>query len=253
MAALGIDWLGQSGFRYHFPIAGGAVRVCVDPYLSHAMSGGKTRERLTPIVIPASRLRADLVVTTHDHIDHFDEITLRPLAERPNVIFAGPSSCRDHWRAMGLPPERFLRLDQGESLEVAGVRLTATYADHSSGDRRDAIGVLAEAGGFRVYQTGDSEYNERLVAGARGLAPDLLTLPINGRGGNMGHDEAARLTAAVGPRVVIPNHYQMFAANTADPQDFLDACRARAVAARVVLLRPGRRFELERSVQKEEG
>jgi hypothetical protein len=117
MVSLGVEWLGQSGFLVHFPHG---ATVCIDPYLSHAMAGGKTRERLLPIPVPAWQLRADLVVTTHDHIDHFDEITLRPIAETPGTVFAGPSSCRDHWLAMGLPAERFLRLDQGDALEVAG-------------------------------------------------------------------------------------------------------------------------------------
>lgn len=251
-STLGIDWLGQSGFRYHFPTSAGAIRICVDPYLSHAMRGGGTRERLTPIVIPATHLHADIVITTHDHIDHFDEITLRPIAEHPQTIFVGPASCREHWLAMDLPAERFLRLDRGESLEIAGARLTATYADHSSGDRHDAIGVLIETEDFRVYQTGDTEYNDRLVEEARGLAPDLMTVPINGRSGNMNHDQAAQLAEVVVPRVVIPNHYSMFRNNTADPQEFIDACRSRNLAARVVLMQAGRRFELEPATKSEE-
>ena len=240
---LGVTWLGQSGFLYDFP---GGPAVCLDPYLSHSARAGRTKERLTPIVIPATALRADLVIITHEHSDHFDEVSLRPLAERPATIFAGPSSCRARWLAMGLPAERFLRLDQGETREVAGVRLAATYADHSSGDGRDAIGVIIEAGGFRVYQTGDSEYNERLVTGVQELLPDLLTVPINGRLGNMDHEGAADLTAAVRPRVVIPNHYGMFRDNTADPQAFIDACQRRALDARIVIAQPGRRFALAR-------
>lgn len=238
---LGIDWLGQSGFLYHFP---SGVVVCVDPYLSHAARGGRTRERLTPIIIPAPRLPADIVVTTHDHSDHFDEVSLRPLAERPTVVFVGPSSCRDRWLAMGLPAERFLRLDQGESCAIAGVRLTATYAEHGSGDRRDAIGAIIECDGFRIYQVGDSEYTERLAGAARGLQPDLLAVPINGRLGNMDADGAALLTEAVRPRVVIPMHYGMFRENTADPQTFIDACRARNVTASVVLMQAGRRWDI---------
>jgi L-ascorbate 6-phosphate lactonase len=241
--SLGITWLGQSGFLYQFP---GSLAVCLDPYLSHSARAGRTKERLTPIVVPATHLRADLVITTHEHSDHFDEVSLRPLAERAATLFAGPSSCRARWLAMGLPAERFLRLDVGEAREVAGVRLRATYAEHSSGDGRDAIGVIIEASGFRVYQTGDSEYNERVAEGVRELGPDLLTVPINGRLGNMDHEGAADLTAAVRPRVVIPNHYGMFRDNTADPQRFLDACQRRGLDARIVIAQPGQRFGLAR-------
>lgn len=244
MTPLSVTWLGQAGFIYSFP---SGATVCVDPYLSHAAGKGKSRARLTPIPLPAWQLRADIVVITHDHTDHFDEMTLRPLAEVPNMVFLGPSSCREHWLAMDLPGERFLRLDQGESLEVAGVSLRALYAEHDSGGRRDAIGVVIEAGGFKVYQTGDSEYTELLVENGRGMKPDLLTVPINGRLGNMNHEQAAQFTEVVAPRAVIPMHYGMFSDNTADPQDFIDACKRANVGARVVLMKTGRPFGLEAS------
>lgn len=240
-SVLDVIWLGQSTFIYRFPTG---LVVCVDPYLSYASSAGGTRERLTPILTPPSMLRADVVVTTHDHIDHFDEHSLRPIAECRDTVFAGPSSCRDHWQAMKMPPERFLRLDRGESQDLAGARLSARYAEHGSGQKRDAIGVLITAGGFSVYQVGDSEYVPELVDEARGLKPDLLAVPINGRKGNMNHREAALLTQVVEPRVAVPMHYAMFRNNTADPQDFVEACRTVGVGARVVILDPGVRFEL---------
>ena len=84
---------------------------------------------------------------------------------------------------MELPEERFLRLDQGESLDLMGVKLTALYAEHSSGDQRDATGLVIEGEGLLVYQVGDSEFTERLVENSKGLKPDVLTLPINGAAG----------------------------------------------------------------------
>ncbi len=242
---LTLNWLGQSGFLYQFPgDTTGGPTVCIDPYLSYATGQGKTRPRLTPIPLPASLLSADVVITTHDHADHFDPFSLRPIAEQPATIFTGPTSCREHWQRMELPSERFLRLNQGETLTVAGVEIAATYAEHGSGERRDAIGVILRAGGLTIYQTGDSEFNDELVEQVRDLRPHLLTVPINGRLGNMSADEAAQLTQLVQPQVVVPNHYGMFANNSADPQDFIDACRARGVEARVALMTVGKWTEL---------
>jgi L-ascorbate 6-phosphate lactonase len=239
---LGITWLGQSTFIYRFPIG---LAVCVDPYLSYAASGGRTRERLTRILVPASQLGADVVVTTHDHVDHFDEHSLRPIAERAETLFVGPSSCREHWLAMRMPPERFLILNRGESREVAGAKLTAVYAQHNSGQRGDAIGIVIEAGDFKVYQVGDSEYVPALISQTQGLRPDLLAVPINGRKGNMDHRQAALFTHLIEPRVVIPMHYAMFRNNNADPQDFVDACGTVGVRARIVVMKPGQSLELD--------
>ncbi|MBI5304726.1 MAG: MBL fold metallo-hydrolase [Chloroflexi bacterium] len=240
MSNLEIQWLGQAGFIYRFPQG---IVVCIDPYLSYATSSGKTRERLMPVVVPPSQVCADIVVTTHDHTDHFDEHTLRPMAEQSETIFVGPSSCREHWRAMEMPAWRFVRLDRGESLDIAGIKLTALYAEHDSRDKRDAIGVLLEADGLRIYQVGDSEYAEPLLQAARDLRPDLLVVPFNGRFGNMNAREAALFTQAVQPRAVIPMHYGMFRNNNAHPQDFVDACRELRLATRVIIVKAGIRFQ----------
>jgi L-ascorbate 6-phosphate lactonase len=241
--SLEIVWLGQAGFLYTFP---NSVVVCTDPYLSHAATREKSRERMIPIPVPAWKVDADIVILTHDHSDHFDELTIRPMAESSQATFVGPSSCLEHWRAMRLAEERFLRLDQGEVLSVAGVSLRALYANHDSGAARDSIGIVLEADSFVVYQVGDSEFDQRLAEQARGLKPDLMCVPINGRLGNMTFDEAARLTGIVEPSTVIPMHYGMFATNTENPQAFVDACREQSISARVEIMKPLRRLELKK-------
>ena len=241
VAWLEIEWLGQAGFVYRLPTD---LSICVDPYLSYSKKVG-TRDRLIPIPVAPWDVGADLVVTTHDHSDHFDEASLRPMAEDPSTLFLGPSSCKEHWLKMNLPEERFLRLDQGESLDLMGVKFTALYAEHSSGDQRDATGLVIEGEGLLVYHVGDSEFTERLVENSKGLKPDVLTVPINGRLGNMNYREAAQLTQTVEPRVVIPMHYGMFKENSANPQDFVDACRELDLKSKVVLMQVGKHFRLD--------
>ena len=60
---------------------------------------------------------------------------------------------------------------------------------------------------------------------------DVELLPINGRDarrysnnciGNMTYQEAADLAGEVGPGIIIPGHWDMFADNSADPQAFAD-------------------------------
>lgn len=236
-----IDWLGQSGYRFHYPTG---LTVCIDPYLSHAMKAGGTRPRLLPIPLAPWEVNADLVITTHDHGDHFDEVTLRPMVEQPGTLFLGPTSCRSHWQTMGLALERFIRLDQGESQEIGGLHVRATYARHRSGDLEDAIGVILTGAGTRIYHVGDSEYTPELIAEVAGLQPDLLLVPINGRAGNMNAEQAAWLVAKAQPRLAVPMHYGVIPNNTADPQEFLDACRALGVAARTILLTVGTPYHL---------
>lgn len=239
---LTIEWLGQSGFIYQFPCG---ATICVDPYLSYADPSGGTRERLVPPPRCPSELKANVVILTHDHTDHFDEHTLRFLVDVSNTLFVGPSSCRNHWLTMDLPTERFLQLDRGQILDIAGVRLKAIHAEHSSGDMRDAIGVVVENGAFTIYQVGDSEYVPSVVEAAEKLHIDVMTVPINGRKGNMDAKEAAMLAGKVRPRLVVPMHYGMFRTNTANPRRFVDFCHEYSVSAQVIVASVGERYKLD--------
>jgi L-ascorbate metabolism protein UlaG (beta-lactamase superfamily) len=52
----------------------------------------------------------------------------------------------------------------------------------------------------------------------------------------MNVEEAARFMAELRPGLAVPMHYGLFAENTADPNEFVIACRAREQATRVLEL-----------------
>jgi len=59
---------------------------------------------------------------------------------------------------------------------------------------------------------------------------------INGNWGNMNAREAARLTAAVKPKIVVPMHWGMFAHNTVDPQTFVAAAKEAGMEATILIM-----------------
>lgn len=73
--------------------------------------------------------------------------------------------------------------------------------------------------------------HEGLADALRRCAPDVALVPINGnqpeRGvaGNLNGVEAARLAKAIGARLAIPHHYDMFEFNSATPDEFEAECR----------------------------
>src|SRR2546421_13122207 len=74
-------WLGQSGFLVQWQ----GRHLLLDPYLSDSLTikyaaTDKPHVRMTERVIEPERLTfIDVVASTHDHTDHFDPDTLRPL------------------------------------------------------------------------------------------------------------------------------------------------------------------------------
>ena len=158
------------------------------------------------------------ILITHDHMDHLDEGTLRKI-DLCAHLFAAPASCREHLRRLGVPQERLLRFDRGESFGIVDAELHAVFADHTE----DSIGLVVRAGGRTIYFTGDTLFSPRLAKEAAPFSPDILVTCINGRWGNMGAEEAADVARALDVKVAIPTHYGMFAENTADPMDFVRA------------------------------
>src|SRR5678815_2497333 len=77
-------WLGQSGFL----IARGGRILLLDPYLSDSLTRkyertDKPHVRVTERVVDPAALGAlgkvDLITSSHNHTDHFDPETLKPI------------------------------------------------------------------------------------------------------------------------------------------------------------------------------
>jgi L-ascorbate metabolism protein UlaG (beta-lactamase superfamily) len=223
-------WLGQSGFL----IGSGGRHLLVDPYLSDSLTAkyegtATPHVRLTPRVAAPEQLSfVDIVLATHGHTDHLDGETLRAVGA-PLVAPA---------RIVELARERsgvaVTGIAEGESVELGGFRVEAVPALHPG---EHCIGYVIEAGGRRLYHSGDTTW---LDPGVRGV--DVAFLPINGKLDNLDGSEAARLARLVDAALAVPCHYDMFEFNTADPAAFTAECERLGQPYRV--LRLGERLTL---------
>lgn len=238
--ALGIFWLGGAGFV--LKTAQGKV-VVIDPYLSDSLDRSYGWKRLpsSPVVLQAREVEADLVLTTHAHEDHLDPDSIPGIAEASQAIFVGPTTCVETMRAWGIPKERVMVLNRGEQRIIAGIPVSAVLAHHVSpagAQTPDAVGYVLELEGTVIYHTGDSLYTADLGR-VKERHPDILFVVINGQYGNMNPAEAARLTAELTPRRVIPMHWGLVAENTAEPCEFLSALGTLGSQAQPVIIAPG--------------
>jgi L-ascorbate 6-phosphate lactonase len=238
--SLAIFWISQAGFVYK--TADDKI-IYVDPYLTdsvgrqfgHLMYGFK---RLTPTLIEPEEVEADLVLTTHEHGDHFDVDLMPVLAGKPQIRFAGAPDCEQRFLAAGIPADRYAVFHAGERLDFDGFSITGVYADHGE-LAPDALGVLLQFGDITVWQVGDSAYRPDKWQEIFRLGIDILIPPINGAFGNLDGVEAARLAADAGARVAIPCHFWMFAEHNGNPAQFLEACKTLAPQVRPHLMSHG--------------
>ena len=238
--SLAVFWLGGSGFV--FKTADGRI-IYIDPYLSDSLDHFYSWKRLplSPIPMLPQEVVADLILITHAHEDHLDPHAIPEMARASQAVFAGPTMCSDAMHEWGLPAERIVEINRGDSQNLVGTPVTAVLAHHVSpagAQTPDAVGYVLDLDGILVYHTGDTLYTSDLPAVIT-RRPHLMIVCINGQYGNMNPEEAAQLTSEIEPAVVIPVHWGLVAENTSDPSDFVRALANTGSQARPVIMTPG--------------
>ena len=209
-------WLGQSGFLLYTPQA----TILFDPYLSDSLTRkyartDKPHTRVTERVIAPNCLRGiDLITSSHNHTDHLDAETLRPLlAANPQARLLIPRANRAFVLERLAPvTPALVEIDAGETVRVAGVELRGIPAAHNAVERDEAghcrfLGYVAKMNGASIYHSGDTLWHEGLVGALAPLRPNVALVPINGNlperrvAGNLDGREAATLAHQIGAAI----------------------------------------------------
>ena len=202
-----ITWIGQSGYL----LRSGETTILIDPYLSDAVERVANRPRMVPAVLEPEKINVDAVFCTHDHLDHLDPDAIAQMPDT-NTFY---TTCGGAIHLQSLGKSRVYPMKEGERIQLGSFLITAVFADHTV----EAVGLVVEAEGKKLYFSGDTLFNEKLFEMADyGL--DAAFLCINGKLGNMNLEEALVVAEKINAKVNIPNHYGMFASNTADPYAF---------------------------------
>jgi L-ascorbate metabolism protein UlaG (beta-lactamase superfamily) len=149
----------------------------------------------------------DLILLTHTHPDHLDSATLNAVSKDTTVIIA-PQSVID--ALPNTPPGTMLVLKNGETIQQLGFTVEAipmynlpekADAYHVKGDGN---GYVVEAGGKRVYISGDTSGTPEMRNLKNiDIAFICMNLPYT-----MSVDEAADAVLAFAPKQVYPYHYK---------------------------------------------
>jgi L-ascorbate metabolism protein UlaG (beta-lactamase superfamily) len=239
-AVFHVWWLGQSGFLIQWQ----GRHLLFDPYISDSLtakyaSTNKPHVRMTERVIDPARLDCiDVTTSSHNHTDHLDADTLRPLLSRnPALRLIIPAANQAFVEErLGMAAERLVPLDAADSFTCAGFTLHAVPAAHNELEQDEHgrfkfLGYVATFGRFAVYHSGDTLRYPMMTSWLRDWPLDLVLLPINGNrperrvAGNLDGREAAQLAKDIQARLVVPCHYEMFEFNTASPELFETSCR----------------------------
>jgi L-ascorbate 6-phosphate lactonase len=200
----------------------------------------------------------DVVMCTHEHVDHFDATSAPAIAAAsPQAVFVVPAPIVDMVTEAGISPDRVLGVQPGETHELPGLTIRPVPARHgvtmddaygfgaelSNGLIR-FLGYVVELDGVRIYHAGDTIHYDGMQQMVAGLGPNVALLPVNGRHaereargivGNLNEREAAWLAAAIGAETLIPMHHDLFLRNLGSAAEVVEAAEEeeRAVAVLV--------------------
>ncbi len=215
-----ITWLGQAGLL----IETEQTKVIIDPYLSNSVfKVNPANYRRKPIDERFLSVHPDVLVFTHDHLDHYDPETAPVyFAQSGTMTVLCPSSVWQKARVHG-NGHNYVQFDRHSEWTHNDLRFCAVKAEHSDSF---AIGVIVEeiSTKTKLYVTGDTLYNSGIFADI----PDdvyAIFLPINGVGNNMNAIDAMRFAKQVKARKTVPLHFGMF--DELDPSAFI--CNGRVI------------------------
>ena len=222
---LGLFYLGQEGFIFKFR----GKYFCIDPFLTGGVRGVDEfgfREFAPPIK-PEDLDFLDVVMCTHDHLDHTDPRTVAGIASvNTHVKFIIPAPFVDNVVKYGVPREQIIPARDGDTFEFDEVKVFCLPSAHEelhqdeNGDYCE-MGYRVDFDGIKIYHCGDSTVYEGQAEKVGKV--DIAMLPVNGRSyyklkndliGNMTLEEAVLFAKETEAQFFIPMHIDMFAMNT---------------------------------------
>ena len=198
-----VIWLGQAGLLFETD----NKIIIVDPYLSDSVEKIEPQnKRRVPVDKSFFDIKPDIIVLTHNHLDHTDPDTLKHfITQDGNMTVLASGNAWNTVRARFGGNNNYVMFNRHSEWTEGNIKFTAVKAEHSD---EHAIGFIMEAEGTKYYVTGDTLYNKSIFSDLP-EAIDYVFLPVNGRGNNMNMEDGKRFCQQIGAKA-IPMHCGLF-------------------------------------------
>jgi len=231
---VGVYFLGQAGFVLKTSCG---QLASIDPYLSNCCERYFGFKRLMPRILGATDLTFDQLIISHAHYDHFDPDSVPDMMNSGRTELLGALDTAAECERLHIE-KNVTYLAMSNTVKRGDLTVTAVPCDHGA-ETPDAIGLLIDADGKRIYYMGDTSYRPDYLENPLLQDLDLLLLPINGAFGNLNEEQAAKVIAALNPRLAVPCHYWNFAEHGGNPGVFQQKMKEFAPENAYTLMRQG--------------
>lgn len=167
---------------------------------------------------------ADIIISTHDHSDHFDVKAIQAVKKRDTIVVCTEASTDRVPEDVYYDTLKPNRMVNAHNVQIRGIPAYNVTKFRSPDDLYHpegfGLGVLFALDGVRFYHAGDTDVIEEM----QGLADediDVAFLPVGGTY-TMDQDEAVNAVQLIKPRMVAPIYYGYLDETTADIDRFAD-------------------------------
>ena len=229
-----ITYLGHATFRF---VTAGGEQIIIDPFLTDNPQTPDELKRVGEL---------DTILITHGHFDHFSDVM--PLVGQTGAGTVSNFEIFAYLQREGV--EDATPVQKGGSVQVGGIKVTATHAFHSSSIALDdgsfiyagePMGFVVEfESGVKLYHAGDTALFGDMQLIGEIYSPDLALLPIGDRL-TMGPLEAAHAARLLRVEHVVPMHYStdVMPIFTGTPEKFQEHLATIAPDVKVHVMEPG--------------
>lgn len=235
---------GQAGFIIR---SKSGQLLAIDLYLSDCVEReeGKAFKRMLPNILFPRDLIFDVYIATHPHLDHFDVDTIPDILDNGKTVLFCSEQCNQFVDSLKLDENKIKYVKPGIDQQVGDFFIEFVNCDHGKG-APDAVGVIVNVDGKRIYETGDTclrvDFVKNIIKNGK---IDVLIAPINGAYGNMNEEDCAKFASILKPKITIPCHYGMFPGHGGNPGKFFSIMRDKYLNDDFIVMAQGASYEIK--------
>lgn len=201
--------LGGPSLLYRTP----QTTIWIDPYFYGTPDDAvPDAYRATAIPIKPDEVRkADILISTHNHVDHCHSGSLVPITNNTQAFCVGPRSSAKLMREFGIAGDRIQEVHAGETFKFRDVEFHI-YPGYDPNEP-EAVTYVLTSGGVKLFISGDTSDGPALaeVAAAHQLDYALLAF---GRTWYMDEESMLKVARKLHPKTLLPFHWEFWRNHT---------------------------------------
>jgi len=185
-------------------------------FLGHASLKIKLADKtifVDPWKIKEEKDKADIILVTHPHYDHYSEIDIKKIAKETTILL----SCKEVVSQTSVKNRRVLLPFEETKIDDITIQGFPAYNINKPFHPKSNnwLGFIIRHKDISIYIAGDSDVTEE----AKQLKVNIMILPVGGTY-TMTDKEAAELVNLTKPDIAIPIHYGDIISSKQSAQNF---------------------------------